>query len=245
MKVTNPRFISALAALAAGAALTTSAGAAVIFNETFEGYTLGNANGQGGWVDFGGAQLTNVVDTIANGGSQSIQFTTTPGYGSDSTFDMTSPITSGQGVLSFDVYHPATNDGKLLMFFSRGATLTGGFEQGVFLTSNGTAGTFGADKSAMSTPLLTDQWVSVNISFDLDANTSVVTYGGTEIYNGVWVAEGVLPSQYQGIDIWADGGTSVGAFNIDNLRLDAVPEPSSIALLGLGVGGLFFRRRRA
>ncbi|MEM6912120.1 MAG: PEP-CTERM sorting domain-containing protein [Verrucomicrobiota bacterium] len=35
-----------------------------------------------------------------------------------------------------------------------------------------------------------------------------------------------------------------GSGAIDNLKLSAVPEPSAVALLGLGLGSLFIRRRR-
>jgi hypothetical protein len=246
MKVTHPRFVSALAALAASAALATSASAAVVFNETFEGYTLGDVAGQGLWADFGGAELTNVVDTMANGGTKSLAFSTKPagGYGSDATVEVVAPITAGQLVLSFDIFHPTTNDGDGFFYFSRGATLATVFQQGISLEARGTAGTFGDDGSP-KTGLLTGQWVPVVMNIDLDADTLVATYGGTQIFNGAWITDAGLPSQYQGIDIWADGGTSGGSFYIDNLRLDAVPEPSSIALLGLGAGGLFFRRRRA
>lgn len=247
MKATTPRFIRALAVLAAGAALATSASAAVVFNETFEGYTLGDVAGQGLWADFGGAELTSVVDTMANGGTKSLAFSTnalTGKYGSDATFDLAAPITAGQLVLSFDIFHAAGNDGSAFLYFSRGATLAGAFQQGLSLVGSGTDGTFGDDDSP-KTGLLTGQWVPVVMNIDLDADTLVATYGGTQIFNGAWITDAGLPSQYQGIDIWADGGTSQGSFYIDNLRLDAVPEPSSIALLGLGAGGLFLRRRRA
>ncbi len=41
---------------------------------------------------------------------------------------------------------------------------------------------------------------------------------------------------------WADGGSD--DFRIDSMNVSAVPEPSSILLLGLGVAGLSFTRRK-
>jgi hypothetical protein len=38
--------------------------------------------------------------------------------------------------------------------------------------------------------------------------------------------------------------TSFGNWDFDNLRLTAVPEPSALALLGMGVGGLILARTR-
>lgn len=41
------------------------------------------------------------------------------------------------------------------------------------------------------------------------------------------------------------GGNAPGEFQVDNLRLETIPEPSSAALMGLGVAGLVaFRLRR-
>ncbi len=83
-----------------------------------------------------------------------------------------------------------------------------------------------------------------DFSIDLDADTAAVSYGGTEIYNGTWVNGGTAPSQYQGLNIWASSGANVENFYIDNLKLDIVPEPSGLALLGLSFVGLVLRRRR-
>jgi hypothetical protein len=84
----------------------------------------------------------------------------------------------------------------------------------------------------------------VQISIDLDANTAVASYGGTEIFNGAWNNGGASPTQYQGLNIWAAGGAAVENFYLDNLNLDIVPEPSGLALLGLSFVGLVLRRRR-
>ncbi len=234
-------------ALAIAGTVAPSASAVSILNETFESYALGDSTLQGGWVDFGGAQLTNIVDTIANGGTQSIEFATSPGYGSDTTLDLAAPITSGQLILSFDLFQPTGFDGNAHIFLSRGPTLTGTFDEGMHLFGDGTAGTF-FDSGSPTTPLLIDQWVNVSVNIDLDADTATASYGGTEIFNGAWSNGGTAPTQFQGMNIWAAEGLNVSTFNIDNLKLDtvdAIPEPSGVALLGFGLVGMAFRRRRA
>lgn len=241
-------FLGALVASTGFTSFAPTAGAASVFDETFEGYALGNADGQGAWVDFGGARLTSIVNTLASGGSQSIEFSTNPGYGSDSYFDLAAPITSGQLALTFDTYIPTGFDGNAHYFISRGPTGDGPpanvFEEGFHFFGNGTAGTF-YDSGSPTTPLLRDQWVTVRVDIDLDGNTAVASYGGTEIFNGAWNNGGASPNQYQGVNIWAAEGANVAVFNVDNFRLDIVPEPSGLTLLGLGLVGLALRRRRS
>ena len=241
MKIHNS--LKPIIAIVGLASFTTSAGATTVFNEDFESYALGNSDGQGGWVDFGGTRIVDIVDSHASGGSQSIAFSTNPGYGADSTLDLADPITTGQLAFSFDIYQPAGFDGTAEIYLSRSATLSGGFETGFHLVGNGGTGEFVAAAGA-TTALLTDQWVAVTVSIDLDADTAAVSYGGTEIYNGTWVNGGASPSQYQGLNIWASNGANVENFYIDNLKLDIVPEPSGLALLGLSFIGLVLRRRR-
>jgi len=244
MKSNSINSIASVLAIVGTAAFASTANAATIYEESFETYSLGDSNGQGGWVDFGGTRLTNVVNTISSGGTQSLEFLTNPGYGSDTTLDLGSPITSGQLTLSYDIFQPTGYDGQAHVYLSRGATLTGNFDAGLDLVGNGTTGLFGA--GGTDTPLLLDQWVSVVVNIDLDADTAVATYGGTEIFNGAWLNGGTSPQVFQGMNAWTTGGEALSSFNIDNMVLTStIPEPSSLALLGLGLAGSVIRRRRA
>jgi hypothetical protein len=52
-----------------------------------------------------------------------------------------------------------------------------------------------------------------------------------------------------GLEVLCTSGTGAGYWDVDNLRFQAVPEPSTVMLLGLGMGGMVLmglrRRRRA
>jgi hypothetical protein len=52
-----------------------------------------------------------------------------------------------------------------------------------------------------------------------------------------------------GLEVLCTGGTGAGYWDVDNIRFQAVPEPSSMLLVGLGVGGMVVmglrRKRRA
>ncbi|MFP6866007.1 MAG: PEP-CTERM sorting domain-containing protein, partial [Roseibacillus sp.] len=84
-------------------------------------------------------------------------------------------------------------------------------------------------------------------SYDATAGTlSFVTTGLNTNANFVNVA---LPAGVGGNDAWNFGFSGrVGGANqdvfIDNLVITTVPEPSALALLGLGAFGFFLRRRR-
>ncbi|MEE2734579.1 MAG: PEP-CTERM sorting domain-containing protein [Verrucomicrobiota bacterium] len=242
------------------------------YNYTFEDLNLGNVDGQGGfldsgpwancggdgcwwnngWTDFGGTpRPTNVVNTRASGGSQSLEFSTNPGYGSDAYLDLTEARHSGQWILSFDIYQPSEYDGTAHIYISRGATGSGVFQEGFHFQGNGTTGRF-YDSGSTQLSLIQDRWVNVRVDIDLDANTAEARYGGDLFYIGPWNNGGNFPNQIQGVNIWAAEGTTAAAFNIDNFMLvdpaswaALVPEPSGLTLLGLGVLGLGLRRRRS
>jgi hypothetical protein len=67
----------------------------------------------------------------------------------------------------------------------------------------------------------------------------------------------VTVPEVQSTDLWAgqhigiqfestvsQGGTSGGNWDIDNLRLTTIPEPTAFSLLALGLGGWLVSRRR-
>ena len=257
----------------ASGTVVVAAGRQAGYNYTFEDLNLGNVDGQGGfldsgpwgncggdgcwwnngWTDFGGTpRPTNVVNTRASGGSQSLEFSTNPGYGSDAYFDLTEARHSGQWILSFDIYQPSEYDGRAHIFISRGPTGPPHvFEEGFHFQGDGTTGRF-YDTGSTQLSLVQDRWARVRVEIDLDANTAEARYDGSLFYIGPWNNGGNSPNQIQGVNIWAAEGTTAAAFNIDNFMLvdpvswaAIIPEPSGLTLLGLGALGLGLRRRRS
>jgi hypothetical protein len=82
----------------------------------------------------------------------------------------------------------------------------------------------------------------VNVTWAIDGHTiatvpdSALTFGGGQVslaaIDSGLTGNSVAMNQLLNADIW------------DNLTITAVPEPTSISLLGLGVAGLFLARRR-
>ena len=107
---------------------------------------------------------------------------------------------------------------------------------------------------ATSTPLITDPATGsdmtlytgdefVNVSITMDGGMIDLSYKDVLIFDDL-----VLPGYTPVAGNWLFGGRTGGAnsaHHIDNLSISTtIPEPSGIALLGLGLTGLILRRRR-
>jgi hypothetical protein len=102
----------------------------------------------------------------------------------------------------------------------------------------------------VSTPttLVRGQWVPITVDINLTANTRVVKYNNITVATGTWTDGNAAATLNIGaVDLYANGngvtGNTVPVF-YDNLSLTAVPEPASMAVLGLGALALVRRRAR-
>lgn len=223
-------------------------------DENFDDYNVGNIDGQGPWVDFGGVNLSEVSTDQARSGDKSLKLTLSDanpnpadivGYGSDVFLDMAQRVRSGVYELSYWTYVPGEFNGSNYAFFSEGQVGAGQFDFGTQLIAAADIETFiffdGAQ--AFGLPIARDGWVKAEQIIDFDNNLVQVTYGGDLLYIGPWdpdPAPGIDFPQFRGVNFWvqdvADGQVPTGSMYIDDVLFQQlVPEPSSLVLVLCGL----------
>jgi hypothetical protein len=257
-----------LVCLAAGVAFLVPAPAsAQIFSDGFESYVAGsNINGQGGWVDFGGALITTVSSTQAQTGLNSMRLEegppggAMPGYGSDVYRNFGPLITTGTINLSFAQFVDTGVDTVGNLFISTGAMPTT-FQGGLWiLTASGPGGTpapgtnliltRGATDAPLAPPVaqVFGAWANHSLTVNLDANTFDYSYNGSPVVTGgIWDTVPGDGVSFGGINFWMQFGNANAVNNFmyfDNFNLTVVPEPSSIALASLAMAGAAWWRRK-
>lgn len=255
-----------LAFLVVGMAVVSSAPATaqVIFSDGFESYASGsNLDGQGGWVNFGSSTLTTVSSTQAQSGINSMRLEEGPnppdGYGSDVYRNFGPLITSGIVNFSFAQFVETGVDTAGNLFVSTQAMPTT-FQPGVWImTASGPGGTPAAGTNVIVTRGATDAplgtvpqvfgaWANHSLTVNLDANTFDYTYNGSPVVTGgVWDTVTTDGVSFGGMNFWMQFGNLNGVNNFmyfDNFSLTVVPEPSSMALAGLGLAGATWWRRK-
>lgn len=186
------------------------------------------------------AQIVNgSFETEASGGSSSFLVNSTGGsFVGLSAADSWETFLYTQGVLDTN-WVPAGTQAPLLngqgnsMLYVSNSGSTGGIYQGgtayngstiscwVYLVSGSVQlGIYGGNELLSSTDTTLNQWVQLSVK---DDGTNNALFIGNDNGNSQ------PPSQ----------------FYVDMVTSQAVPEPASIGALALGLGGLFFRRRKS
>ncbi len=241
-----------------------SVASAQFVNEDFDSYPIGNIDGLGPWVDFGGVNLTEVSADYARSGSHSMKMTVSDivpnpdpngaiGYGSDVFLDMPARVRSGQYMISYWIYMPSDFNGSNYAYFSEGLIGAGDFDLGIELIAGGEAETFTSFDGSKSgnLPLIRDEWVEAKQIIDFDANAVRITYGGDLLYEGKWdidqPADGDFP-QFRGVNFWVQDTLNdeipTGSMYIDDVRFVPEPRLGLAPLLGLMSLVATSRRRR-
>ena len=78
----------------------------------------------------------------------------------------------------------------------------------------------------------TSKFADPGLFYDFTLSSDVVQAGDA------WAGESI------GVVVEVENGNALGAWSADNIRLTAVPEPSTIALIAVGLGGVFVMARR-
>lgn len=243
------------------------------YSSNFDALSLGNLNGQDGWVT--GSGTTN-LPTVTNNNSFSPSNSVFLNFpGTNATFNSVShALAAGapspatrfiSGSARIFVQSLAGADRYFGIGFGTGTLATNGFI-GIALGGNGLRGGGGsyASYNSLTTGQLQNRttadfvgrWVSVAFEADrsLTTNNARFTFSGLGTSGGAATESFVKSVNFgttnlthvQMFSDWGSSSTVTGSAYIDNVNFSAsaVPEPASMAVLGLGVAALLRRRKK-
>jgi hypothetical protein len=231
--------------LVAIAAVAPLSAIAQQWSDNFDTYVTGSQlHGQGGWVGWfndpnAGAMTSNAQSLSAPnsvdilGGSDLVRQ-----YG----------IAGGLWTYSGSVFVPTAHTGTSFFILMSDYNHAGtNMHWSVQMTLNSTTGLVGDNSAnggvATPVPLVKGQWVPFSVDIDLVADTKVVWYNSQQVISSRWrdQAGGSTGATLSlgAVDLFANSTSSVF---YDNLNV--VPEPATMAALGLGLAALLRRRRK-
>jgi len=210
---------------------------AVSFYENFDSYTAGsNMNGNGNWKPWDSNPAWDA--TVSNAQSISPGNSVLIDGADDLVHEFT--VTGGQHIFTASQYIPSEGSGSSYFILLNTYNDGGPYDWSVQINFDQDTGQLISDKgNAQSLPIIYDAWVALQFVIDLDANTVSEFYNGALLSTHIWDDD--LNNTLGAVDLFSDGATSV---YYDNIGLSTVPGPASWALLGMGLGVVFVRRRR-
>ena len=177
------------------------------FADDFEGYDEGTITDQSAnftnWSgDGGGAESGTVSTEQASNGTKSMYVSA----GNDFIFDFDGGVSGGTHTWQYKLYLNEDSTG-FLGLMSSGPQDDVVFGAGLYINEpNNASGSgifIGGAVEGDFFEIPEDQWVTVTMAMDLDADTMSVLVDGTEVYNGLLGLEG---NGLVAADIWDNGG---------------------------------------
>jgi hypothetical protein len=231
--------------------------AALVFSDNFStsGALVGTTPDLGGNWTQTGTTATNPI-TVADGSvavlpngqdvyatlSQSVP--TTAGNSINTTFDLTVNAVQSTGDYFLHLSDPVgTTSNFYGRIFARPSATVGFYQLGIASNSGpGTVTTYGTTDIALG------QTIGVSMTWTFVAGPandtfSLSTDGSSYISGYTWTGNAEPATQITAVNLRQGGTGTAPTITVDNLEVNAIPEPSSALLAGLG-GLVLLRRRR-
>ena len=225
-------------------AATFAAAANAQWSDNFDGYVTGSQlHGQGGWAGWNNDPAAGAL--VSNAQASSAPNSVEIAAASD-IVQVFSGATSGIWEFSGEVYIPTAFTGVSYFIMMNTYTGNGGnwsMQQQFDATTgmvNNVGGSAGQTFVATQVPFIRGQWVGFDVTIDLDNNSMVGRYNGSEVVSGQWYGPTGVAA-IANIDLFGNNASPV---YYDNLQLAIVPEPATFVALGVGLAGLLALRRR-
>jgi hypothetical protein len=254
-------------------AISSVSMAQVTYSSNFDALAVGNLAGQDGWLTGSGTSNVPAVTNNAWLSSPNSVMLTRPASGGSSFNSVARLFAAGAPSAntrflsaSADIFVQSI-DGPDRYFgigFGTAATATSGF-MGVALGGNGLRGGGGsyASYNSLAGGLLqsrslgdfTGRWIRVSVAADRASATNNVVF----TFSGLGTSGGNASETFtrsvnfgtsnlthiQLFSDWGSTSTTAGTAFVDNVSFQAVPEPATMAVMGLGVAALLRRRKKA
>lgn len=191
-----------------GAEPRLAGGCALI--ENFDAYPSGSTIvPQGGWEPWDGdptVQFGTVTAAQSLSPPNSLEIDQT-----DDIVHRFSGLTSGQWVLEVHQYIPAGLSGQQFVILLNTYTSAADANWSTQLVADSATGMVSDFNGTGSTPIIFNQWVTIKVEVDLDADHQVVSYDGNVVIDDTW--SGHIPPagavEIAALDLFSNGATRV------------------------------------
>jgi len=248
--------VGLIALLAASS--TYSAQAATLFSDNFDSYANGALATTVTGVtvaNFNGTDSATISNAQALSGANSIRYTSDAAGAPDLNFNFASAVTFATTNMdisfSFQKVGDSYNPDMWVMF---GGPNTGFANGNIALQSNGLNNFFdNANPGGGGFQFLGQgaNWQTVNVAYTFTNNGTNITGYTADFTTSGGANSPTFSVTKTGLNIasidslrFQFRGAAAGDVYLDNVSITAIPEPSTYALLALGLGALFFLRRR-
>ncbi len=237
----------ACTAAAVLAGLAPTVGATMLYNATNEEFAVGSTPPTTGPLGAPTSIDGNLGLTVANGGGLAtgnyLRLTESPGEAPDFRYDIGANRTSGKVSVSMNLLFENLENYHV---YFRETSFSATSVANIQFRSNGAIDVESVGGSVSGGTYAAGTAYLLEANLDLDADVMDVFLNGTLIAGGRTIDD-VFGSAIIGFEFSSFGpspGDFDGVLQVDNFRVSVVPEPGTMALLGLGLVAVATGRRK-